>query len=132
MTKNINGELKVRGKFLINIESRSEEKRIKFTKWINAQNNPQSSFLSLIEHCIDRFGYADVMEHEVAKKLHTELLYFGEQDYTQLNIKNLEREDTSSTRNSQVENINTNQDNTKSNSSSFEEENILKADLNSF
>lgn len=80
MNKNGKDEIKIKGKFLINIESRTEEKKLKFTKWLNAQSNPQNSFLSLIEHCIDRFGYEDVMDHEVARKLYTELLYFNNKE----------------------------------------------------
>ncbi|MGG3641472.1 hypothetical protein ABES38_08840 [Bacillus gobiensis] len=77
MSENNNEELKLKGKFLINIESRTDEKKRKFTRWLQAQSNPQNSFLSLIEHCIDRFGYVDVTDHEIAKKLYTELLYFN-------------------------------------------------------
>lgn len=80
-------ELKIKEQFLINIKSRNDEKKYKFTKWLNAQSNPQNSFLSLIEHCIDRFGYEDVTDHEIAKKLHTEILYFNSQDNIQLSEK---------------------------------------------
>ncbi|MCM3603142.1 hypothetical protein M3175_20595 [Robertmurraya korlensis] len=91
MSKKIgNEEQKIKGKFLINIESRTDEKKIKFTKWLNAQTNPQNSFLSLIEHCIDRFGYEDVTDHEIAKRLHTEILYFNNNDVPQTNIKMVE------------------------------------------
>lgn len=90
MAKKNNVELKIKDKFLINIQSRPDEKKEKFTKWLSAQNNPQNSFLSLVEHCIDRFGYADIMEHEISKKLHTELVYSKSQEQVQLsgNIKN--------------------------------------------
>lgn len=87
MSNKSNEELKLKGKFLINIESRTEEKKLKFTKWLNAQSNPQNSFLSLIEHCIDRFGYVDVTDHEIAKKLHTEILYFNNNEMTQTNVE---------------------------------------------
>ena len=74
MTNKINNEeMKIKEQFLINIKSRNDEKKYKFTKWLNAQSNPQNSFLSLIEHCIDRFGYEDVTDHGIAKKLHTEI-----------------------------------------------------------
>lgn len=80
MSKKVNNEDgKLKETFLINFKSRNDEKKLKFTKWLAAQSNPQSSFLSLIEHCIDRFGYEDVTDHEIAKKLHTEILYFNNQ-----------------------------------------------------
>lgn len=71
-----NKDMKIKDKFPINLSSRSEEKRIKFTKWLNAQSNAQNSFLALVEHMVDRFGFADVTEHEIAKKLFTEKLEF--------------------------------------------------------
>ncbi|WP_368298890.1 hypothetical protein [Cytobacillus firmus] len=82
-----NEELKIKEQFLINIKSRNDEKKYKFTKWLNAQSNPQNSFLSLIEHCIDRFGYEDVTDHEIAKKLHTEILYYNSNEGIQLSEK---------------------------------------------
>jgi hypothetical protein len=85
--KSNNEELKIKEQFLINIKSRNDEKKYKFTKWLNAQSNPQNSFLSLIEHCIDRFGYEDVTDHEIAKKLHTEILYFNSNEGIQLSEK---------------------------------------------
>lgn len=85
MTNKINNEeMKIKEQFLINIKSRNDEKKYKFTKWLNAQSNPQNSFLSLIEHCIDRFGYEDVTDHEIAKKLHTEILYYNSNEEIQL------------------------------------------------
>lgn len=79
-----NEESKLKETFLINFKSRNDEKKLKFTKWLAAQSNPQSSFLSLIEHCIDRFGYQDVTDHEIAKKLHTEILYYNNQHISEI------------------------------------------------
>ena len=73
-------ELKIKESFLLKISSRNDAQKIKFTKWINAQSNPQSSFLSLINHMIDRFGYEDVTDHEIAKKLYSEMLHYSEHD----------------------------------------------------
>lgn len=86
MSKNISkdGE-KIREQLLINIKSRSDEKKIKFTKWCNAQSNVQNSILSLIEHSIDRFGYADITDHEIAKKLYMEILYFNKEEGIKFN-----------------------------------------------
>lgn len=75
-------DLKIKNSFLINLNSRSEEKKTKFTRWINAQSNAQSSILSVIEHMIDRFGYEDVMDHEVARKLYMEQLHFSNPENT--------------------------------------------------
>lgn len=75
-------EKKIREKFLINLSSRNPDSIAKFSKWLDSQTNPQSSFLALIEHSIDRFGYADVMDHEIAKKMHTEYLYFNNDNIT--------------------------------------------------
>ncbi|MGM0941303.1 MAG: hypothetical protein ACQEWU_10120 [Bacillota bacterium] len=80
-------QLKIKSKFLINIDSRTEEKKKKFTEWLAVQRNPQNSFLSLIEHCIDRFGYEDVTDHEIAKKLHTEILYFNNERIDQDDLR---------------------------------------------
>ncbi|KGX85202.1 hypothetical protein [Pontibacillus litoralis] len=68
---------KLREKFLMNISSKSEVKKEKFTRWIDAQSNAQNSIFSLIEHSIDRYGYEDITDHEIAKKLHTEMLYYN-------------------------------------------------------
>ncbi|MED4057217.1 hypothetical protein ACQRXC_28890 (plasmid) [Niallia taxi] len=84
---NNNEEIKLKETFLINIKSRNDEKKLKFSKWLQAQSNPQNSFLSLIEHCIDRFGYEDVTDHEIAKKLHTEILYFNNQKISEVTEK---------------------------------------------
>ncbi len=79
-------DFKIKDRFPINLSSRSEEKRIKFTKWLNAQSNAQNSFLALVEHMVDRFGYTDITDYEVAKKLFTEKLEFDQaRDYA---IKN--------------------------------------------
>ncbi|MCM3113595.1 hypothetical protein [Lederbergia lenta] len=137
--KNNKEELKIKSKFLINIESRTDEKKLKFTQWLSAQSNPQNSFLSLIEHCIDRFGYEDVTDHEIAKRLHTEILYFnniegvqlsetvGKTPYIQNNNRASEiskKEKTINVRKKVVE---------EDNDYEIEEaQNIIDADLNSF
>lgn len=77
MTKQQNDkDLKVKESFLIKINSRNENQKITFTRWINAQNKPQDSLLAIINHMVDRFGYVDVMDHEISKKLYTEMLHF--------------------------------------------------------
>lgn len=80
-------EKKIREKFLINLSSRNPDSIAKFSKWLDSQTNPQSSFLALIEHSIDRFGYADVMDHDIAKKMHTEYLYFNNENISPKNIQ---------------------------------------------
>ncbi|MEK6189799.1 MAG: hypothetical protein N2A99_02280 [Carnobacterium alterfunditum] len=69
--------LKLKNTFLIKITNRSDEKKMKFTKWVNAQNNAQNSFMTLIEHMIDRYGYEDITDHEIARKLYKEQLHFN-------------------------------------------------------
>lgn len=69
-------EKKVRESYLIKPGSRSEETKQKFSAWIDAQSNAQNSILSLILHSIDRFGYEDVMEHDIARKMYLERLHF--------------------------------------------------------
>jgi hypothetical protein len=73
--KNEDNDLKE--KALLNYAARPHETKVKFSEWCNAQHNLQNSFLSLVEHMIDRFGYVDVCDHDIAKKLHTEILYFN-------------------------------------------------------
>lgn len=129
-------ELKIKEQFLINIKSRNDEKKLKFTKWLNAQSNPQNSFLSLIEHCIDRFGYEDVTDHEIAKRLHTEILYFNNSDIAQSNLK-MEEVNNQQTETKEIpekimrpkENKLTNKIEQKKDE---EEEKNIVADLNSF
>lgn len=70
-------KIKIKNQFLINLGSRPDDKKVKFTKWINAQSNAQNSFLALIEHMIDRFGYEDITDHEVSRKLFSERLHFN-------------------------------------------------------
>lgn len=57
--------------------SRPHETKVKFSKWYAAQNNVQNSMLSIVEHMIDRFGNVDVCDHEIAKKLYTEMIHFN-------------------------------------------------------
>lgn len=83
-------EKKIRDKFLINLSSRNPESIAKFSNWLDVQTNPQSSFLAMIEHSIDRFGYVDVMDHEVSKKMHTEYLYFNNDNVMTNNIQKSE------------------------------------------
>lgn len=89
-------EFKLKPRQSVNIESRSEEAIARFSKWVHEQNNFSSSILSLVEHCIDRFGYEDVLQHDIAKKLHKEQLYFSnkeiapQQTYTQVEKENKE------------------------------------------
>lgn len=60
---------------LVRLEGRPNMERI--YKWLEAQNNASLSTLSMINHMIDRFGYVDIMDHEVSKKLYQELLHFN-------------------------------------------------------
>jgi len=75
-------DFKLKPRQTVNIESRSEETIARFSKWVHNQSNVSSSILSLVEHCIDRFGYVDVLEYEIAKKLYTEQLYFSDESST--------------------------------------------------
>lgn len=68
---------KIRESFLIKLQAKSPETKKKFSKWLDAQSNGQNSLLSLIEHSIDRFGFADIMDHEISKKMYTENLYYN-------------------------------------------------------
>lgn len=137
--KNNKEELKIKEQFLINIKSRNDEKKLKFTQWLNAQSNPQNSFLSLIEHCIDRFGYVDVTDHEIAKKLHTEILYFNSQEGIQLSEKNTggnyiqtSKDSGSDSLEKQKQSIKKESIIKKENNDEVEEDNEINADLGSF
>lgn len=77
---NENNEMKLKNSFLLNMKSRNDKQKKMFTDWINAQSNPQNSFLALINHMVDRFGYADIMDHEVSKKLYREMMYFNNEE----------------------------------------------------
>lgn len=61
----------------LKLGARPHDKIVKFSKWYHAQSNAQNSFFSMVEHMIDRFGYVDICDHEIAKKLHTEMLHFS-------------------------------------------------------
>jgi hypothetical protein len=134
--KTVTDEMKIKDKFLINIASRTDEKKIKFTKWLNAQTNPQNSFLSIIEHCIDRFGYEDVTDHDIAKRLHTEILYFNHNEVATAKPKMIENqnfqvnkdvaEDKIEVKKEQVNKVN------EEPQENPEKENDIVADLNSF
>jgi len=67
---------KLKTSVLLKYTSRPEEKILKFSKFYHAQSNFQNSVLSMVEHMIDRFGYVDICDHEISKKLHTEMLQF--------------------------------------------------------
>lgn len=73
--KNIE-EIPLKTQVGLKFNSRSHDKIVKFSKWYHAQSNAQNSFFSMVEHMIDRFGYVDICDHEIAKKLHTEMLHF--------------------------------------------------------
>ncbi|WP_121606015.1 hypothetical protein [Virgibacillus sp. Bac332] len=123
MVKEHENTVKVKSRYLINIDSRADEQKRKFTKWIAAQRNPQNSFLSLIEHCIDRFGYEDVTDHNIAKKLHTEILYF--------NNERIDQDDLRSKINNNYQS--TERKNEKKEESNKEDrEETISADLSSF
>lgn len=59
--------------FLISIKSRPVEKKVKFTRWKNSQQNAQASFLQLVEYCIERFGYEDITDFEISKQFHEDI-----------------------------------------------------------
>ena len=68
---------KIRESFLIKPGNRSQETKEKFSNWIEAQSNAQNSILALISHVVDRFGYVDIMDHEIAKKMYADILNAG-------------------------------------------------------
>lgn len=130
MPKN-SGEKKIRKTFPINLSSRSEEKQLKFTDWINAQSNAQNSILSLIEHSIDRFGYVDVTDHDVAKKLYTEILTFNNQTAAKVEQAVISNDDNSF-KEEKVKTENPLQQNDLKEEDKKEENDDYEADLNSF
>ncbi|MFE5473877.1 hypothetical protein [Bacillus safensis] len=69
-------ETKIKNTIYINITKKSETKKQKIAKWCENQPNLTNSVLSLIEHAIDRFGYEDVTDHDVERKLYIERLHF--------------------------------------------------------
>lgn len=69
---------KAKGTIYLNFKNKSEEKKQKIYAWLQCQENQTNSILSLIEHAIDRFGYKDIMDHSISKKLYTEMLVFNE------------------------------------------------------
>lgn len=77
MARSKNDEDKIRETFLIKIKHRKMDQKVKINEWVKAQSNFQASMVSLIEHMIDRFGNEDITDHLIAKKLHTEMLYFN-------------------------------------------------------
>lgn len=72
---------KIRKQFPINLEKRNDVTKERINKWLDAQGNYTISVVSIIEHMIDRFGYVDVMDHDVIKQLHNELFLYKQNVY---------------------------------------------------
>lgn len=69
----------IRETFLLNFKNRKLEQKQLVNDWINAQDNVTASVLSLIQHSVDRFGFVDVLDHEISKRLFAEtLMYKGD------------------------------------------------------
>ncbi|MGG1021104.1 hypothetical protein G3M81_23070 [Bacillus paralicheniformis] len=96
-------EIKNQNTIYLNIKHKKEEQKEKIAKWCENQSNKTNSILSLIEHAIDRFGNEDVMNHEIARKLYMERLYFDEKDraYSLFPIQK-ENENESETKNRRI------------------------------
>lgn len=73
-------EKKIKETVYINFKSKKDEKKEKITEWLQSQDSVTNSILSLIEHAIDRFGNADIMDHDISRKLYMERLFFDEND----------------------------------------------------
>lgn len=50
----------------------SEDERKKINTWLDQQSNNQKSITNVVLHAIDRFGNADIMGHEIQRKLFNE------------------------------------------------------------
>ncbi|MFS0783355.1 hypothetical protein [Bacillus sp. 1P06AnD] len=61
----------------INYKNRKDSQKEKIKNWLAAQSNATQSILSLIEHSIDRYGYTDVEDHEVRRKMYLEIVTFN-------------------------------------------------------
>ena len=77
---------KVRKSILIKLDNRTEATQQRISNWLDQQGNATASVLSIIEHMIERFGYVDMMDHEISKILFSELLdkNQGKQESTHL------------------------------------------------
>ncbi|MGG3879617.1 hypothetical protein [Bacillus smithii] len=69
---------KERKQLLIGLDNLNDKKKKKINQWVDAQLNYKNSILKLIEHAIYRFGYCDVTDYEIEKRLHTEMLVFSQ------------------------------------------------------
>lgn len=81
---------KIRQQFPINLEKRNDTTKVKINKWLDAQSNYSASVISIIEHMIERFGYVDVTDREISRKLYEEILHVGYKEIqlekTEINI----------------------------------------------
>ncbi|MCM3227565.1 hypothetical protein [Terribacillus saccharophilus] len=81
MAKNQNEQSDtIKSTFLFNYTKRPPEQKERINAWFDAQYNKVSSIISLIDHCIERFGYEDVTSHEIQQRLFKERLYFDDEN----------------------------------------------------
>lgn len=52
----------------------SDNERKKINAWLDQQANNQKSITNVVLHAIDRFGNADIMDHDIQKLLFRETL----------------------------------------------------------
>lgn len=61
---------------VVKLDKKDQQTQERLSRWLEAQSNYSLSIITLIENMIDRFGYVDITNHEVLKKLYTEKLYY--------------------------------------------------------
>jgi hypothetical protein len=68
-------ELNLKAKMIINYENKSDELKDKILRWRRNQSNLTGNVLSLIEHAINTFGFVDLLDHEIQRRLYQGLLF---------------------------------------------------------
>lgn len=71
--------LEIKKQILIKLDKKEKAVQQRISRWLSAQTNYSLSIITLIENMIDRFGYSDITNHEVLKKLYTERMYYQNQ-----------------------------------------------------